>query len=122
MSQRHVVARGECMSSIAHDYGFLSWRTIFDHADNADLKRRRGNPNQLAPGDTVMVPDKEPAELKIATGRSHRFAVAGGTTRLRIRLRDDDGPIASKRYVLDVEGGERFESRTGPDGLIDEEI
>jgi hypothetical protein len=31
---KHTVAEGECLSSIAHRYGFF-WKTLWDHPENA---------------------------------------------------------------------------------------
>lgn len=34
----HRVQQGECLESIAHRYGLMDWRVIFDHPDNEGLR------------------------------------------------------------------------------------
>ncbi len=47
MSSDYSVDPGECFASIAQKKGFFNYRTLYDHADNATLKGKRPNPNQL---------------------------------------------------------------------------
>jgi len=54
----HTVVQGEHLSSIAKKYGFSSYKTIWDHGQNADLKKKRQNPNVIFPGDRLFIPDK----------------------------------------------------------------
>ncbi|MGC9973362.1 MAG: LysM domain-containing protein [Bryobacteraceae bacterium] len=50
----HVVKQGDCMSSIADQYGFF-WETLWNHERNAQLKERRKNPNVLMAGDPAVL-------------------------------------------------------------------
>ena len=86
MPQRHIVQPGECLSSIASRYGFASFRAVFDHPDNADLKKKRKNPSILHPGDVVLIPDKAEKSAEIATGALHRFKLKRAKTLVRIAL------------------------------------
>ena len=58
MSSVHTVVQGEHLSGIANKYGFTSYKTIWDHAQNAELKKKRQNPNVIFPGDELFIPDK----------------------------------------------------------------
>ena len=49
MPTQHVVARGECLTSIADHYGFPDYRVIYDDPANADFKQRRPNPKSSTP-------------------------------------------------------------------------
>jgi hypothetical protein len=71
MPTTHLVEEGECPSSIAKRFGFRIWRTIYDDPSNATLRRKRPDPNVLAPGDVVMIPDREPRQEPGATGARH---------------------------------------------------
>src|SRR5579872_3008995 len=62
MAGYHVVSEGENLTLIARKYGLSSYRKIWNHPDNGDLREKRGTPDLLCPGDRVYVPDTEPAE------------------------------------------------------------
>lgn len=60
MSSIHIVRPGENLTTIARSYGVTDWRTIYEHANNSDLRRKRPNPNHIAPGDTIFIPVTSP--------------------------------------------------------------
>ena len=100
----HVVVRGDCISSIAEEYGF-DWRVVWDHPGNAALKRLRKDPNILAPGDIVVVPEKTVRNHPAATDRRHQFVRKGTPAKLRLQLLDVDHKVrANVRYVAEVAG------------------
>ena len=57
MPTKHTVQEGECVSSIAHDYGLLP-NTVWEYEENRTLRELRKNPNVLLPGDVLVIPDK----------------------------------------------------------------
>jgi hypothetical protein len=119
---KHVVSQGECLSSIASRYGLKSWRDLYEHADNAELKQKRANPNVLAPGDEVHVPDA-PAQWTVrSTEKRHRFVVPARTVKLRIQLRDTRGePCSGKRFVVNV-GEREIEGKTCGESVIEVDV
>ncbi|MBI4716607.1 MAG: PAAR domain-containing protein [Planctomycetes bacterium] len=110
------VLQGECISSIARDTGHF-WETIWNHAANAALKARRGEPNVLLAGDAVLVPHKRPKEDSGSTDQHHKFRRRGEPAQLRMRLLDDGIPRANLPFQLDVDG-RRFEGVTDADGIL----
>ncbi len=62
MTTPYTVQRGDNLSKIARAHRLSNWRDIYDHAENADFRRRRPNPNLIHPGDVVMIPDPSPDE------------------------------------------------------------
>ena len=76
----HIVKQGESVAGIAKKYGFSNWLTIYNHADNAELKQKRPNPNVLYPGDKVVIPEKTVKEESGATEQRHRFRFKGDIT------------------------------------------
>jgi N-acetylmuramoyl-L-alanine amidase len=50
MPKVHVVKQGECLSSIAHVYGFSSYRAIYEPPDNAAFRSKRADPAVILPG------------------------------------------------------------------------
>ncbi len=121
----HIVRQGECISSIASRYR-LDAKALFNHADNAPLKKKRPNPNILAPGDQVVIPDSS-GETKVKTevlptDHSYVFKTKSRTVRLRIVMLSARGkPYEGKRFVLSV-GEKEIKGRTKKGGLIDEEV
>jgi N-acetylmuramoyl-L-alanine amidase len=101
---KHRVEQGECLSSIARQYGFSDYRGIYDHPDNASFKQKRPNPNLIYPGDEFWIPEKELRHEDAVTEKRHRFQVESRKTMLRMRLKDEqDKPIAHAKYILEVE-------------------
>jgi hypothetical protein len=88
MSTIHLVAEGEHLSGIAAAFGFSSFRTIWHHPENAELKALRKNPNVLLAGDRVFIPDRELRVEDAATGQKHVFAAARTEVKLRIKVLD----------------------------------
>lgn len=122
MGQQYLVKQGDCLSSIAKRFKLPGYKTIYDHPQNAELRRKRPNPNVIFPGDRVFVPDKSRKEEQGATEQRHIFALKGEPVKLRIRLQDDAGNAhAGKRYTLRVDETVH-EGTTGGDGLIEHQI
>jgi len=120
----HTVAPGDCLYSIAKLYGAPSWKTIYDSPDNADFKTARPDPNVLAPGDQLIIPDPAPVAQKVAcsTGMNHKFQVTLPHVLLRVKVKDDeDKPVTLKKFRLEV-GDDRYDGTTDGDGIVQQRI
>jgi len=105
MPTEHVVERGEYLAAIAADWGFLDYRTIWNDPANAELIRRRTNPQSLAPGDVLTVPDRRQVALQRPTDRMHRITVASPTVLLNFVFEDPSRtPYADRPGELRVAG------------------
>jgi len=113
----YVVAEGDCIESIAADAGFL-WTTIWNHPQNAALKKGRATPNVLLPGDRVHIPEKELKELERPTDQCHRFVRKGVACKLRLCIKLCDEPRRDTPYVLDIDGT-LYNGTTDDDGCIE---
>jgi hypothetical protein len=91
MASQYQVQPGDCIFSIAHDHG-LPWEKIWNHANNAELKKVRKDPNILREGDQVFIPDREQRTLSLATGARHKIVVKRPVVKLRLRVVIDLGP------------------------------
>jgi hypothetical protein len=120
MPIRHDVQQGDCISSIAAEYG-ISWEKIWNHGDNADLKKRRKDPNVLFPGDVLVVPDKEAKEQACATDKRHEFKTTRKPTRIKIRFTLDDQPRKNVKYALSF-AGQTLNGSTDGSGFLEAEI
>ena len=113
----HVVQQGDCMASIGMHSGFF-WETIWEHAENQQLKTQRRNPNVLFEGDVVRIPEKRLREEARATEARHRFRRKGVPETLQIILKDEfDQPRADLPYVLIIDG-KSTKGRTDSQGKL----
>lgn len=81
----YVISQGECLNSIAAAHGHLP-DTIWNHADNADVKRARESRDQLLPGDRLFIPPIELGSEDCATEAKHRFRRKAVPIKLIIRV------------------------------------
>jgi N-acetylmuramoyl-L-alanine amidase len=118
-AKTHTVKQGECLSSIAHAYGFPSYKDIYNHADNADFRKKRPNPNLIFPGDEIEIPDYKAPPRSLETGKRHRIVVKQPLVKLRLLVRDSTGKSAAGcRYRLTVDSLD--EEKTVPsNGIIE---
>lgn len=118
----HRVRQGECLMFIAQQHGFF-WQTVWNHPKNSELKRLRGDPNLLMPGDFVHVPDRHAKWEDIAAKKSHRFRVRGTPARLRLKLVRQPEPDEEPVENVAPEAGEYAdpepEKETEPEALAD---
>ena len=116
----HKVGKKECLASIAWQYGFQSWKTIYDDPANEKFRAKRPNPNVIQEGDELFIPDKESKETDGATDAKHKFKVKKDSWLFRVELLDEmmkgqeDVP-----YTLEIEGIDPIEDMTGANGLIE---
>jgi hypothetical protein len=122
MAPQYTVKQGDYLAKIAEENGFVDFQTIWEHAQNKQLKEKRKNPNVLAPGDELFIPDKEVKTESIVTEQTHRFKLKKGKNFLRLVLEDLYGKsVANANCELRVDG-ELFQVVSGSDGKIEQEI
>lgn len=122
MENYHRVEQGECLAGIAKKYGFPDYRKVYDHPENAELRKQRPNPNVLFPGDEIFIPDAEAKQHPGATEKRHSFKLKQKPTLIRIVVADQKGkPYSGNKYKLTVGDGV-YKGTTGSDGLIEREI
>jgi hypothetical protein len=121
MPTNHIVQSGECLSLIAANYGFTSWKTIYDAPANADFRRKRPNPNVIYPGDVLVIPDRDyRTEPNRGTEKRHSFRLKGEKWVFRIAMKDENGGgIEGEPFQFQVAGAPLVQGRTGPKGLIE---
>lgn len=118
----YTVQQGDCLSSLAKAFGFASFHSIYDHANNAAFRQLRPNPNVLLPGDQLYIPDKKLRAEAVSTDDTHRFQVKATKTMIRVVAVDPSGqPLKQRAYTLIV-GTTKTKGQTGSDGLIEAEI
>lgn len=122
MAKPYIVGQGECLSSIAQRSGFADYKLLHEHSANRELKNRRPNPNVLAPGDLVAIPEAIPTQANRATGSLHEFTVNRAQPRLKLQILGTDGKaLANQDYELIVFGKSDFGTTDG-NGLVDKPL
>ncbi len=103
----HTVQQGECVDSIAFQHGFFP-DTLWNHGDNSALKDQRKDPNVLAAGDKVVIPDKQLKEESRPQEKRHKFKRKGVPAKLRMQILKPKEPPPPKE---ESGGGADDESR-----------
>jgi hypothetical protein len=121
----HVVELGECIWTLAHDHGY-------DHealwSANAALQQQGRLPNELAPGDEVVLPAKdEPVRADASPGKRITIEVEAVLPRARLYFQDAEGkPRTNLGFVARVvtkDGTEQvWEGTTDGSGGFDESV
>lgn len=121
MTSTHRVTPGESLASLCERYGFDP-QFFWNHPDNAQLRQRRPNPNALAPGDNVAIPEKRQTEQSVATGRVHRFRRRGIPAKLSLQFSVNGRVRADLEYRLVLDDGVERRGTTDEDGKLEEFI
>jgi len=98
-----IVSAGDSIPSLAHEHGQF-WQKVWDHPENAALKQKRKNPNQLVAGDEVFVPELESREESRPTESRHVFKRKGVPAKIKMQLFMLGEPRKNEPYVLEIDG------------------
>lgn len=111
------IAEDDSVESVAYRHGLFP-DTVWDHPENAELRRARESMDVLLAGDRLFIPAIEPKNVDGATGRAHRFRRRGVPSVLPLRLAVGDEPIADRPCRVELDGYPPFEARTDADGYV----
>src|SRR5450432_4467833 len=101
----HTVQQGEHLSGIAEQFGFQKIDTIWNHPNNADLKKLRKDPHILFPGDSLFIPDKTDKSAPATTAKVNKFEIEITKLKLNLKFQDIDGdPLADAPVAISLEG------------------
>ncbi len=117
MPQTYTVRLGDCISSIAFEKGFFP-DTIWNDPQNSELRSQRSNPNALAEGDRIVIPDKRLKTESRPTSAEHRFRKRGVPAKLRIQFCESGKPCANLPFQLVIDGKHRFSGATDGEGWL----
>src|SRR3712207_2432198 len=112
MPEIYRVRAGDCLFSIAEKFG-MDWKRIWEDGANADLKRRRANPNILYAGDKLTIPDVDKGGEQGPLEQPHKFRIKGKQA-VRIVIYDyEHKPVPKVSYHYVVGGVDQPEGVTG---------
>lgn len=121
------VGEGDCISSIAFNYGVTEWKKLYDHQEQK-FKDSRKNPNSLVIGDQVKVPQGPELSDSKSTGTKVKITVAKAkTVRLRLVVIDSMGNAIKDRpntlkWAVGVLSWGTKSGKTNAQGLIEADI
>ena len=116
----HTVKPGDCLATIAKDYHFPRWQTIYEAPENEEFRKKRPNPNVIFEGDEITVPDKRLKHEPSATQKRHRHKVKRSAWMFRVEMRDEAHKgLEGIPYELRIEGMDPIKKKTGKNGLIE---
>jgi hypothetical protein len=81
----YTIVAGDCLYAIGAGEG-IPWQKIWNHPNNAELKRKRSNPNIMLPGDVLFIPEPEIRTKQGETDKQHRFVMKATLAKLRLRI------------------------------------
>lgn len=87
----YTVKSGDWVSKIATRFGFADWKTVWNDAQNADLRDLRGDPNVIYAGDQIYIPALKKKDQSCVTDKLHQFVRKGPRKKLKLVLRDAEG-------------------------------
>jgi N-acetylmuramoyl-L-alanine amidase len=121
MPEVYRVRAGDRLFSIAEKFG-MDWKRIWEDGANADLRRRRGNPNILYAGDQLTIPDVEKGGEQGALEQPHKFRIKGKVL-IRVVVYDQmHRPLSGVPYHFNVGGEDQPEKTTGSDGAAEVKV
>lgn len=104
MPTQHVVQQGECVSSIAFQYGFFP-DTLWKHPSNSKLRELRKEMHVLLPGDVLNIPDLTEREKTSDPEKRHKFRRKGVPEKLQLQFFDEaKEPVANCPCTVEVDG------------------
>jgi hypothetical protein len=114
----HTVEQPEHLAAIAAGMQRESFAKIWNDPDNAPLRQRRVAPHVLLPGDSIVIPDRDPLIYARPTGKQHVFTVQLMPLKLNLVVLDElRKPIACTAGTLLANGDEQ-DVETDGDGKI----
>ena len=122
---KYRVRQGDTIARIAWEKGFADWKAIYQHPANAGLRKKRPNPDIVAPGDEVVIPQRQPPVFQLATGKEHALKVKRPKVHLHLVLADDEGKsLKNAKYEILLSEGPKakISGTTDGNGVLKKDI
>ena len=113
----YVIRAGDYLLQLADRFGFDP-ETVWQHGDNADLRAARTDPQQLAPGDVLQIPDTAPEPLQLQNGSSNKFKGHVRKVEVHFTLRAGNELLANEPYQVEGIPGPPIRGNSDGDGKI----
>lgn len=118
----HEVEQGDWLSKLAVWYGFAKWQTIWDAAENTEIRKKR-DPNVIYPGDKIWIPAQGPKEESGGTEKKHRYGLKGQPDEITIILEDDKSqPRSGVKFEFNLKSKAVTKGSTSGDGKAQSKV
>lgn len=115
----YTVQPGDCLISIAHQYGLSSWQALYEHQANESLRARRPDPSRLMPGDVVVIPEPRQKTEGVVADRNNAFVLRRPSVWFVVVIQNDDGSIVSNQpYELTLAPDKKITGMTNVQGEV----
>ena len=94
-----IITQGDHLSKLAARHGFNA-DSVWNDPKNADLKKKRPNPNILLSGDVLFVPETKPNWVPATIGSTNRFVATVPRVPVSAGFVRDGKPMANEPYHL----------------------
>ncbi|MBL9025498.1 MAG: peptidoglycan-binding protein [Myxococcales bacterium] len=113
----YVIRQGDYLTKLAHTMGFDP-DTIWNHAKNEQIRKKRPNKDLLHPGDILWVPDEaEHRRLLIRAGSDNRYVARVPGVYVAVKVTIGGEPLVKEPFrILGL--GEPIEGETDDKGYI----
>lgn len=95
----YVIKQGDYLFKIAHEQNFDAMK-VWQAPENADLRKRRPNPNILLPGDVLYIPDaktREPQTFALTPNTTNTFTSSAPSVAIIVKLIGTNSTTYSSR-------------------------
>jgi hypothetical protein len=113
----YVVRQGDYLFQLAQRWGFDA-DEVWNAQENAVLRETRPNPQQLAPGDILQIPEERAPPPSFASGGTRRYRAEVPRVEVRFTLREGLDPLADEPYEVHGVGRETLEGTTDGEGTL----
>ncbi len=118
MAINYQIKLGDCIFCIIKEHNHLP-ATVWEHSNNAVLRRQRQEMKRLLPGDVVFIPDVRPKEVIEPTNQVHKFYMKGEKHLHWIEIElvgEDNKPIPNEKYKIVLPDGSIKEGKLDQNG------
>ncbi|MBK8252388.1 MAG: peptidoglycan-binding protein [Polyangiaceae bacterium] len=96
----YVIRQGDYLSRLAFRFGFKA-DDVWNASENEGLRRIRSNPEMLAPGDVLQIPDTPERGPSVRIGGNNRYKAEVPKVQVSLHLTDEGRAMANEPYRVE---------------------